>query len=497
VDFIEDLRLVDGPVVWLAWAAGATGLAYLLWRTAFSNAAFSNAAFFNAAFFNAGGQNLDSKNGDSKNRDPRRTPARVSLVVAAAVVVAVALLAVVLVAAVHWFLIYAISVFPAELPGEPLAWSVAAVWALLLWLLRLLGLRGRGRERNKRWRSSAAATAAFLAVLALSAIQINIYFGLNHTVSDLAGTAVARIQPLEAPLTRAAGGPPATGLAQWYAQPATQGNTQTNASADLPDGVIRKAVIPGTLSGFHGRDAYVYLPPAYQSSRRPALPVLVLFSGQPGGPADWLVGGALRSRLDQFAAEHAGVAPVAVVVDPNGSPSGNTLCMDSRIAQADTYLSRDVPDWINSTLDVDPDPRRWAAGGFSFGGTCAMQMVTRHPDVYGAALVFSSEREPALAKERHKTIEASFGGDTGAFDRLTPLRLMTDHRFDGHGVYFAAGEKDPEFTGYMDVLAGAARNAGFTVEAHRIANAGHSWDTAATGLPGGLDFLARRWGISP
>jgi S-formylglutathione hydrolase FrmB len=49
----------------------------------------------------------------------------------------------------------------------------------------------------------------------------------------------------------------------------------------------------------------------------------------------------------------------------------------------------------------------------------------------------------------------------------------------------------------MDVLSEAARRAGFTVETHRIANAGHSWDTASNALPGGLDFLARRWGIVP
>ena len=49
----------------------------------------------------------------------------------------------------HWFLIYAVSVFPEELPCETLAWSVAAVVALLLWLLRLLGLWGRGRVRHQ------------------------------------------------------------------------------------------------------------------------------------------------------------------------------------------------------------------------------------------------------------------------------------------------------------------------------------------------------------
>ncbi len=109
------------------------------------------------------------------------------------------------------------------------------------------------------------------------------------------------------------------------------------------------------------------------------------------------------------------------------------MCLDSRIAQADTFLSQDVPAWIDQTLDVDPDHRQWAAGGFSFGGTCAVQMVTRHPEIYGSALAFSSEQEPAIAKEREKTIEASFGGDTEAFERLTPLRLMAERRFEGHG----------------------------------------------------------------
>ena len=71
-----------------------------------------------------------------------------------------------------------------------------------------------------------------LAVVALSAVQINVYFGLNHTVSDLTGTAVARIQPLEAGLMRAAGGP------------GRRRPRPVAGPAELPDGVIRKAVDP-------------------------------------------------------------------------------------------------------------------------------------------------------------------------------------------------------------------------------------------------------------
>jgi S-formylglutathione hydrolase FrmB len=432
MDALADIRLVDGPLLWAAWAAGAAGAVHLLWRRG------------------------------------RRWPVVPVLAVA---------LAALIVAAVHWLLIYVFSAFPEDLPREVLAWSVPAVAGVLLWITRL-GPAG--------WKGRAAATAAMLGVILLSAVQMNAYFGLNRTVGDLLGTAVARIPPLEAGLTRQAGGAVPVQLAEWV------------RPDGLPsEGVLRKADIPGTSSGFDAREAYVYLPPAYQSPERPELPVLVLFSGQPGGPADWLTGGALRSHMDRFSARHNGVAPVVVVVDPNGSSSGNSLCMDSRIAKVDTYLSVDVPRWISETLDVGAERRNWAVGGFSFGGTCAMQMGTRHPDLYSSILAFASEQEPALAKEREKTVEASFGGDAKAFEAQTPLYLMKQHSFEGSAVYFAAGATDPEFTGYMDVLSASARDAGFEVEVRQIANSGHSWETVSKGMQDALDFLASRWGIAP
>lgn len=456
VDFLADVHLTDGPVLWFAWAAGAVGLGWLLWARG-----------------------------------------RRWLVTAAGAL----LLAAGVVAAVHWLLIYAFSALPESLPREVLAWFVAVVFALFLYLLRLWKLRhpspagapsagpppaGPRPAGRSAWRGRTAATAAMMGVFLLAAVQINAYFGLNHTVSDVMGTAVARIQPLEAGLQRQPAAAAPTALTSW------------RAPEGLPTaGVLRKATIPGTASGFSSREAYVYLPPAYQAAPRPALPVLVLFSGQPGSPSDWLTGGALRSRMDRFAQDHDGVAPVVVVVDPNGTASANTLCMDSRLAKADTFLAVDVPRWIEQTLDVDPDHRQWAAGGFSFGATCALQMGTRHPDVYTSVLAFSSEREPALAKERQKTIDAAFGGDVEAFDRQTPLTIMRGTRFEGHSVYFGAGSRDPEFLAYMDELSAAARQAGFSVQAQPVANTGHSWEAASRGLPAALDFVAERWGIQP
>jgi enterochelin esterase-like enzyme len=432
VDWIADVRLTDGPLYWTAWVLGVAGGVYLLLRPR----PFSRRRWF--------------------------------LLVAAALAVSAGL-----VLLVHWILIYLAAAFPDELPWEVLAWVLPAVAALLLLLLRL---------RSGTWRRRSLDVVALLAVVLLAAVQVNAYFGLNRTVSDLTGTALTRIPALEPEQMRQPGSTlePLTG---W-----------TPANGLPASGVLRTANIPGTASGLHTRNSYIYLPPAYFASNRPGLPVLVLVPGQPGGPADWLTGGSLHARMDSFAAKHGGVAPVVVVVDPNASQSANTLCMDSDLAKADTYMSVDVPEWISGTLAVDKDHRHWAVGGFSFGGTCAIQMGTRHPDLYPGVLAFASESEPALAKERQKTVEAAFHGDTAAFDAQVPLTLLKERRYPDSVAYFSAGSGDPEFIGNLRTLSTAAREAGFTVAADEVAGTGHSWDVLTPGMDNGLELLAKHWG---
>lgn len=432
MDWIADIRLTDGPLYWTAWVLGAAATAYLIWR-------------------------------------PRPLGLRRWLLSAAAALVAAAGL----VLLVHWILIYITPVFPDDLPFTVLAWVFAAVAALMLMLLRI---------PTGSWRRRALDTGALLSVVLLCSVQVNAYFGLNRTVADLTGTALTRIPALEQELMRQPGSD-ARPLAGW------------SPGTELPDdGVLRTASIPGTVSGLQARASYVYLPPAYFAPDRPALPVLVLVPGQPGGPADWLTGGSLVPRMESFADRHGGVAPVVVVVDPNGSQSANTLCMDSDLAKADTYLSQDVPAWIMNTLDVDADPRQWAVGGFSFGATCAVQQVTRHPERFTGFLAFASESEPALAKERQKTIDAAFHGDTGAFDAQVPLTLMKERQYPGKVAYFAAGATDPEFVANLKALEAAARGAGFTVQADVVEHTGHSWDMLTPGMDNGLELLATHWG---
>jgi enterochelin esterase-like enzyme len=422
VDFLYEVSLVDGPFFWTILGAGIAGGLFLLLRLSW----------------------------------------RWVLSVAVAVVVASGV-----VATIHWLLVNVLTVFPEDLPVDVLAWSVVAFSALGLFLFRFPG---------SSWPGRSTAGAAFVAVLLLSALQINSYFGLNHTAADLFGHNVGRIPFLE--------------------EGSKKGISGSLPASGQGAGIVRRASIPGTESGFRAQDAYIYLPPAYLASDRSQLPVLVLFAGQPGRPADWLTGGLLEPTMNTFAARHGGFAPVVVVVDPNGSDTSNTMCMDSRIARADTYLSIDVPRWINSTLKVSADTRKWAVGGFSFGATCAMQMATLHPEIYPSFIAFSGEREPSLGPDRKRTIESAFGGDVAAFEALTPLTLMKKRSYAGHAGFIAVGTADSEFTRFATELAVAARASGFDIRQAPVAGAGHSWAVAVRELPSAMDFLAPRWGLA-
>ena len=393
---------------------------------------------------------------------------------ALATAVAAGVAAVVVLLGLNWLVTTALDLFPEPMPLVVTASIAVGVGAVVLAVGNLVGT-STGRKL--------VALGSGLVVLVASGAQINAYFAAYPTlgaldgqadsgVSSLTGAVKQRSVPVSSPVVDRWKGP-ATGTSQ-----------------------VVTATIPGTVSGFTARDAYIYLPAAHASPSAPLLPVLVLVSGQPGNPNDWFVAGQLQAQLDQFAAAHDGLAPVAVVVDPNGSESGNTMCMDSRIARADTYLAQDVPNWITAELGVDANHAHWAFGGFSFGGTCAIQMATRHSDLYPSFIDISGEKEPALSADRTQTIQTAFGGDTAAFDALTPLTLMSQRGYPGVWGFFSVGADDGAFGQNMDVVSAAARKAGMTVRTQPVPGQGHSWAVpAAITLPA-VEWLGPRLGLS-
>jgi len=167
-------------------------------------------------------------------------------------------------------------------------------------------------------------------------------------------------------------------------------------SAASPSGVISYTV-KGPLSGITGT-VVVQLPPGYASpgSASVRYPVIEAFQGYPGNTRQWVgsmnLGGvgaqqvaAKRMRPFVSVSPQAEIPPGVDTECVNGSP-GNP--------QLETWLARDVTNWVTHTFRVQTDRASWASIGLSTGGWCAAMVAMLHPAQYAAAIVMGGYFRP-------------------------------------------------------------------------------------------------------
>ena len=380
-----------------------------------------------------------------------------------------------------------------------LVWLVDDVWQpfpdplpfrVVFWIGIALGGIGLAGVRLVRgpWWQRGVAVVAVLVVVAMAGMKVNAFYGEYPTVRGLLDLPVDGEMPadhLPGPVADPTAPPTGASLdATWH---------PTNR---LPaGGGVVQVSIPAARSTFHPtRDAYVYLPPAYWAANRPLLPVLVLLHGQPGSPSDWFVSGGLTAMLNKFAALHHGLAPVVVLPDTTGSLMGNPLCMDSRLGNAESYLTRDVPDWVRQHLQVDPDTRHWAVAGMSYGGTCALQLALRRPGLFPSFVDISGQSEPTLGDRRH-TVAAAFGGDMARFRAVNPADELARSGFPGSAGMFTIGVHDAWYGPAQHQMLADAQHAGLPASL-AVVDGGHDWRAWAGGLARSLPWLGTRMGLT-
>ncbi|WP_295624310.1 alpha/beta hydrolase family protein [uncultured Corynebacterium sp.] len=356
--------------------------------------------------------------------------------------------------------------FPEPVPAAMyLASGVALHVALLAVVKPLLG-----RRRQLAWTLPVALVAVVAALL-----QANVTYQLYPTVGAL--------DPLAGPEEVA------------YERLGDPGLRR----APRDGGVLTSVHLDNPASGFEARDAQVYLPPAYFANPRPALPVVVLVAGVPGSPQQWFAEGRAGESLDAFAADHRGSAPIVVAVDANGSPFKDTLCVDSPTTgdKVMTYLAKDVPASVAKLFDVDEDPAKWAIGGLSRGGSCALQMALSHPGTYPTFLSMSPQQRP-VDENPAQTVAKYFGGDAKAYAAVDPLEMLKTGRFDAEprlAGRLIAGLDDSEDRDAGHELTAAAHSAGIDVTYSELPGA-HTWRVWSTGFAESIPWLSARLGLT-
>jgi enterochelin esterase-like enzyme len=124
-----------------------------------------------------------------------------------------------------------------------------------------------------------------------------------------------------------------------------------------------------------------------------------MLHGWPGSENNWLALGKAAETADSLIAR--GAIPEGILVFPSGKGGflGRSLYLNSYdgSVRMEDYIVHDLVLWTDSTFRTEPDPRDRAIIGLSDGGSAALNLTFRHPDVFGACAGHSGEYD--LAKE--------------------------------------------------------------------------------------------------
>ncbi|GAB3939974.1 alpha/beta hydrolase [Corynebacterium tapiri] len=266
---------------------------------------------------------------------------------------------------------------------------------------------------------------------------------------------------------------------------------------DQPAGALVTLPAHGAVSDFPARDAIAYVPPGYFMHPRTKLPVIVLMAGNPGQPDQWFNSGDADRAAADFAAQHHGLAPIVISVDATATFTGNPVCADGPNYKVMTYLTQDVPKLIKDSFRVNPDTQTWTIGGLSYGGTCSLQVITNHPEVYGHFLDFSGQIEPTLGN-RADTVREIFGGNEAAFVATNPADLLKAHAHDGRYAHingkFIAGEDDKEAVAALTTMNELTQAAGMDTTYESVPG-GHTYQVWRAALAMTFDWAAQQGGV--
>jgi len=327
--------------------------------------------------------------------------------------------------------------------------------------------------RVVHWWRRAVALLAVPLLAAFAGLQINAHYGYLPTVGDLVGA------PLPGEIG-SLGFVPAHGA--WLPREAV-----ARVRSDM--GVVTQIDIPGPVSHFHARAAWVWLPPAYFTGPDRSLPVVMLLAGVPGATRDWLRGAFAAQTADAWSRAHDGLAPILVFPDPNGSALADTECVDGPLGKSETYLTVDVPEFMHRWFHTPMDRADWAVGGLSEGATCALMLGARHPDRFSLFADFSGGKAPSSGTPA-QTLQRLYGGDRNAMRAHDPARWFAlDARLGEQGVVVAGGDDAGALAAQAKVLADA-HAVGFRLRTEVIPGGGHNFQTWGHALRDTFPWIA-------
>ena len=254
------------------------------------------------------------------------------------------------------------------------------------------------------------------------------------------------------------------------------------AGSSVQPGAIAYRVT-GPLSGITDT-VIVAVPPGYREDDVTRYPVIETFSGYPGAPAQWIRAFHLPDAMAAQVAAHR-LHPAVVVSPQLEVPAGrDTECVDGPDGEpkVETWLTRDVPDWVATHFRVRTDRGSWAALGMSAGGWCAAMAAMLHPAQYGGAVVMAGYFRPIFGQGYEPFLARS------PQERRYDLVALAGRNPPPSTLWVGTSHSDPLSYTTSAALLSAARPP-LSISATVLQNAGHRTQVWLDLLPGALRWL--------
>lgn len=196
------------------------------------------------------------------------------------------------------------------------------------------------------------------------------------------------------------------------------------------------------------RSVRVYLPPSYDSpeGRGGRYPVVYFLHGWPGGNGNWTGERHATETLDSLIARER--IPEVIGVFPSAEGNGlfgrsmyvNTWDGASRM---EDFIVRDLVAWTDARFRTRGAARARAVIGLSEGGSAAINLAFKHPDVFGACASHSGMFHLTRGMGEKRIL----GPDSVAariLEENSPLLYLgrVAPRLRGMSIYFDTGVED-------------------------------------------------------
>ena len=217
---------------------------------------------------------------------------------------------------------------------------------------------------------------------------------------------------------------------------------------DVPHGQVRQVWYHSSVTGTW-RDAFVYLPPDYDTSKS-RYPVLYLQHGGGEDETGWIRQGKANFILDNLIAAGStkpmiivmanGYATRAgyVVPDMTGKPFGSPefmKVMQERMGAFEDDVTQALIPFIDKTFRTVPDRDHRAMAGLSMGGMQTFQVTFNHLDLFSYIGGFSGAANPFMMGNAKFDTKTAFKGamaDPAAFAKRV------------HLLWIGVGTNEPE-----------------------------------------------------